>query len=827
MELAQDVTTLGRLATSTIPLDDDKASRKHCKIEVAEDGYVLVDLESKNGTLVNGAAVSRCSLKNGDEIRIGRVAMVFQEGEPAELPPQSTEEIQLAPGEAKITGNFVLTIVGLSKEVKEFRLNKARIALGRNPANDIAIPDDEAASSSHAEILWEKGHWYLADLDSTNGTKVNGSRIERIRLVHEDEIKIGATRFVFRDMELVRQASAALPPTAEIPSSQAALGKLEQELEAEEGPPTGGRGVLVAGVAGVFALALLSFAGLHFLRRKPVENTATSGLVKNAGFEAVEPGGTAPEYWQAQGDKAVWKVDSTQRKQGQRSLLGELVADGESTCIYRISQPVAENKAYRLTGSAKAQGCNGVAGLRVSWLDSSVDPKLIMHSHSELVAGSLGWQQLSNTFLPPPWAKALRLSCVAAGRAGRVWFDDVQLEEVAPAKRAPSHSARHIGFHFDEHGLFTLLWNDEPVLWEGQLVLDVKLEDQETRARQRYSNPSRGYPQQQTASPQYEVRGQLYEVLASDWIDFAQTFSLRGDDATLKYVVTVPAKSSLTRIGVHFNCHEQRLARDLDLAGPAGFLSDAPSRLPALNAMVFGGGTQKLAVIYPEPVASVRENGPAGIVSFDQSVGLPEQDGRRTVSFAVNFSVSSQETKEQMDREIAAAREAEEQVSKEPRMRATALKLWQEVMAKYRYIRSAHQEATARIAAMQAEADQLQENARRAIAKARVTLRPDDLSQAERLFAALRGQYEGTDRAREADQVLSEIKQLKEDVTKRQRDRQAFSLLSRAQDHLKNKRSVLAKAQCEYIVATFPGSAAVPPAKRVLEEVARMEKQGE
>jgi pSer/pThr/pTyr-binding forkhead associated (FHA) protein len=63
-------TTIGR-GLCDIRIADPEASREHCAIELRDGVPILVDLNSANGTLLNGEAVQELAMTDGDEIQIG------------------------------------------------------------------------------------------------------------------------------------------------------------------------------------------------------------------------------------------------------------------------------------------------------------------------------------------------------------------------------------------------------------------------------------------------------------------------------------------------------------------------------------------------------------------------------------------------------------------------------------------------------------------------------------------------------------------------------------------------------------------------------------
>jgi Protein of unknown function (DUF3662)/FHA domain len=78
VRLGEDPAVLGRNSDCTVTLADPRASRQHAEIRATADGFLVVDLGSMNGTLVNGVPVKEHVLHDGDEIAIGATVMRFE-----------------------------------------------------------------------------------------------------------------------------------------------------------------------------------------------------------------------------------------------------------------------------------------------------------------------------------------------------------------------------------------------------------------------------------------------------------------------------------------------------------------------------------------------------------------------------------------------------------------------------------------------------------------------------------------------------------------------------------------------------------------------------
>ncbi|MDQ6776799.1 MAG: FHA domain-containing protein [Actinomycetota bacterium] len=77
----------------------------------------------------------------------------------------------------------------------DWRGAQEELLLGRHPACDVVL-SDLSVSRRHARLRFHDGAWTLRDLDSTNGTKVNGLRVGRCALRPGDRVALGTERLV-------------------------------------------------------------------------------------------------------------------------------------------------------------------------------------------------------------------------------------------------------------------------------------------------------------------------------------------------------------------------------------------------------------------------------------------------------------------------------------------------------------------------------------------------------------------------------------------------------------------------------------------------------
>ena len=85
-------------------------------------------------------------------------------------------------------GKLVVSLDGVV--IKEVQITKDKTTLGRRPYNDIVI-DNLAVSGEHAVLQMVGADVFIEDLNSTNGTYVNGKRVKHANLASGDRLRVG------------------------------------------------------------------------------------------------------------------------------------------------------------------------------------------------------------------------------------------------------------------------------------------------------------------------------------------------------------------------------------------------------------------------------------------------------------------------------------------------------------------------------------------------------------------------------------------------------------------------------------------------------------
>jgi ABC-type multidrug transport system ATPase subunit len=176
--LTKPIMQLGRAPDNDIGINHPAVSGHHLSLAVTQQGITITDLNSTNGTQLNGQKIppgAAAPFHPGDIIRIG-----------------------------DLNGNWVgLALEGEQGEaVRTLALGKldlstiSRAMIGRDPASYLPL-SHPTVSFRHSEIFKQNNALMIRDLGSTNGTFVNGSRISIAPLKSGDVIQIGPFKLVY------------------------------------------------------------------------------------------------------------------------------------------------------------------------------------------------------------------------------------------------------------------------------------------------------------------------------------------------------------------------------------------------------------------------------------------------------------------------------------------------------------------------------------------------------------------------------------------------------------------------------------------------------
>ncbi|HCE46296.1 MAG TPA: hypothetical protein DET40_22345 [Lentisphaeria bacterium] len=187
--------TIGRADDCNIFLNNPGISRHHCRITKDSNSYFTVDdFGSSAGTFINNTRISNnATMRDGDELRLGELKLIFS------MPPP------LAPRNHNVKSqNHDLTIVGhvhkpmpgndrgASGSSPKYFSFKPRLLIGRAPECDVLLASP-GVSRFHAELCRkEDGRIMIRDLNSVNGTFVNGTPFTGLlELKKDSRIRIG------------------------------------------------------------------------------------------------------------------------------------------------------------------------------------------------------------------------------------------------------------------------------------------------------------------------------------------------------------------------------------------------------------------------------------------------------------------------------------------------------------------------------------------------------------------------------------------------------------------------------------------------------------
>lgn len=207
--------TIGRKETNDIPIENLAVSGHHAKVDSVGDGYLLTDLQSKNGSFVNKELVSSHWLKEGDHILIGKHTLIFTYDEGEDKPDDSMGEMEqtmimdtdkyrdmlakaMPKGAAAEASQEPVGVLSyLSGGSGEIKLTKKLTKIGKSADSDIVVSGLMVGATAATISKRPKGY-SLSYVGGMAKPKVNGTAVkESVTLKEFDVIELGSVKMQF------------------------------------------------------------------------------------------------------------------------------------------------------------------------------------------------------------------------------------------------------------------------------------------------------------------------------------------------------------------------------------------------------------------------------------------------------------------------------------------------------------------------------------------------------------------------------------------------------------------------------------------------------
>jgi pSer/pThr/pTyr-binding forkhead associated (FHA) protein len=815
VELSEPAIALGRTHENTLQIHDEKASRQHCRIEQTDDGsYRLRDLDSRNGTYVNGGQVTETALADGDRIRIGKTTILVEILAPAGAetsPPTEQASPDTAPE------SIELVFLDGPRAGKTVSVADRVVTLGRQPKNDVVV-DDPRASNRHAQIRRGAEGLVLVDRGSRNGTFVNDERITTRPIQPGDTIRIGNCRLrVTRPGEAVdAAASAPAAPVAEQVEERTATVAPQDEAEAPAAPPAEAaprRAVPVAALVAVGALVLL--LALGWLLLTLLSPGSPDGRRRTTADLLGERGNL-----RAAAAADAWQVDEALGRFTSQGLALKLPAKSDPNALgaHVLAKPlsVSPGKTYAVAGElAAGQLPDGQAGILAAWLgDADWAPRAETFLPASPTPGADDTFRAHGSLTAPPWADRLALACAARGRSGTLTFRSLTAAE-EPSQSLPHLQAAPLRLTADTPMTFSLLL-DSGLATAGAGLL-VRPRASRAVLPAAHGEVAAGFPK--TEDGAYTCRAalplQLEQRSTRLWVE--QTLASASHGLQLTCRVWTEDDAAVDFVG-------------LALAGPA----------PSGN----GGPEVRLSTGFV-PWTEARNGSLSDVLGFTRPVGRArltvasdtplelsiETEGQRAVyrlgrqgielrSTPLVLELGFHGTDAAEERRLAGALKAAEQAAQNGRL-GDAIRRFAAIAKDYPHRREGAEQARGRLEALRRQADQALAGARRALRRAELSQEDEDFAAARQQLEALRTTLEGTSLAKTANGLLDRCRDAQSTARQQGQERICTALLAAARRHQEQNHRHIARLHCQEILDRFPDSPATAKAQALLDTLNR------
>ena len=355
--------TIGRSETNDIIISDEGVSRQHALVKFEDEKFYIEDRKSSTGVFVNDQKITEKTLLSGGEtIKVGDTKISIdhvvetdrvdargdkdegktnvissdeyknmlqdrqQKGAPEVKTPESASSghgnesgidktalyDSKSPSHTTAPSYHKLVIISNKEYGKEYILNKAENFIGRAPGCAIRI-DDKMASGQHTAVAVKGADCFIKDLDSTNGTNVNGQPIKDEQQIQTgDEVEVGSTtfRFIHKDSALEKDAMPAPGKSKKVDSSKA-------------------RKLLIVALAGILVVLLMV---VLFTKSKPVSQKAP--MVAETQKDESEPA-------------VAGRETSVEKKEGKSAASEKATSEKTATLYFSMANQFLANQLWQ------------------------------------------------------------------------------------------------------------------------------------------------------------------------------------------------------------------------------------------------------------------------------------------------------------------------------------------------------------------------------------------------------------------------------------------------------------------------------------------------
>ena len=342
---------------------------------------------------------------------------------------------------------YVLEILDGDRAGEVVALTQDRVSIGRKPTNTLPLKD-EKASGNHAEVVFEDGRYVLRDLGSTNGTLMDGKRVEEVALSAQDVFQVGRVHFLFRSAEAASGGQSGKVPGGKVTAGKSGAGPDDLQLHTVDLArlKSSGKRRSVAGLLGLLVV-LMGGGGYLWYRQNLAPNAPSkadnspprdSANLLKAGEDSCE----TEAGWDLRAGGAAFALGSA-AKTGQSALEAtwakaevqpgkpSVAAKAETFALARLKEPinVLPGESLELIGHLRTSGA-GKGCVRLRFSSGETEDAIVLTTGAPAASAASWTEQRLALAVPPTLGKVqVELLAVLPGDGASVAFDDLVLKK--------------------------------------------------------------------------------------------------------------------------------------------------------------------------------------------------------------------------------------------------------------------------------------------------------------------------------------------------------------------------------------------------------------